>query len=247
MQFRPNKAPEPSNQLIQFLRKPKMKPVHPIIVALALVVSGCTTSSGAWLWTVTRFHTVDLVQGKTYVIVPLRKEYADSLEFQAYAAHVAHKMSAYGLARRSKDEIGKTDFLIALDYGIGEPYQLTYSYPMFGQVAGGTTLYRGTAYSAGKVSTYSGTATTVPQFGVVGSGSRSVTNYRQYVHLFIYDGRLSPSDELVRRYEGKAEGSGYLNDLTKIVPSGLKALLVEFPGKSGTSKSEKFYGLDQTP
>ena len=146
-----------------------------------------------------------------------------------------------------KTEMGKTDFTVVLDYGIGEPYQVNYSYPIFGQIAGGSTNYSGTVYSGGRAANYSGTATTVPQYGVVGAGSGSITNYVQYVHIFILEGKLNQEGQVVRRYEGKAQGAGYLTDLTKIAPSGLKALFLEFPGPSGVSKTETFFGVDQIP
>jgi len=223
-----------------------MKLLTCIQLALIFALAGCATT-GYWLWTVTCFHNLDVTQGKTFAIIPLQKQYTNSLEFQAYAQIVTDKLSDYGLTRHLKEEMSKADFLIALDYGIGDPYQITYSYPMFGQVSGGTTHYSGTAYSGGNIATYSGTASTAPQYGVVGAGSRSITNYRQYVHLFIYDGKPAQNGDLVSRYEGKVEGAGYLHDLTKIVPSGLKALFVEFPGKSGSSRSERLRGIDQTP
>ena len=81
---------------------------------------------------------------------------------------------------------------------------------------------------------------------MVGVGSGSITNYHQYVRVFIYEGKEMVGIPL-KRYEGKAEGAGYLNDLTKIVPSGLKALLMEFPGKSGSSKIETLFGTEQKP
>jgi hypothetical protein len=212
-----------------------------------LLLSSCASSTALWMWTVTRFHNLGPIQGCTFVVVPLRKEYVGSLEFDSYAALVSGKFRSLGLVQRTKEEIGKTDYLFALDYGIGDPYQVIYSYPIFGQTAGGSTTYNSTIYSAGRVANVSGTATTTPQYGIVGAGTRSLTNYRQFVHLFVFDGRLSTTGELVRRYEGKAEGHGYLNDLTKIVPSGLKAIFADFPGQSGASKAERFQGLDQKP
>ena len=213
---------------------------------LLIFVVGCA-SGDFWKWSVTRFHTLDVVREKTFTIVPLRSVYNDSLEFMEYAKLVAGKLGNYGMIYRSQNELGKTDFIVGLDYGIGEPYQINYSYPIYGQTGGGThTSYSGTIRSNGQNANYSGTASTAPTYGVVGSDTGSITNYHQYVRLFIYDGKAADSIPL-KRYEGKAEGAGYLNDLTKIVPSGLKALLMEFPGKSGSSKTETLLGLDQKP
>lgn len=221
--------------------------ISALSLVAALALSGCASSMGLWVWTVTRFHNLGSMQGSTFVVVPLRKDYLGSLEFDSYASLVSEKLRSIGLVQRPKEEVGKTDYLFALDYGLGDPYQVTYSYPIFGQTAGGSTTYNATVYSGSRSANIKGTATTTPQYGVVASGTGSITNYRQFIHLFVFDGRLSATGDLVRRYEGKAEGHGYLNDLTKIVPSGLKAIFVEFPGQSGVSKNETFLGLEQKP
>lgn len=212
---------------------------------MAILLSGCATTD-RWEWTVSRFHTLGDVRDKTFTVVPLRPANADSLEFMEYAKLLAGRLGSYGMIYRPQKELGSTDYIVGLDYGIGEPYQVNYSYPIYGQTSGGSAYVSGTVSTNGQSANYSGTVVKAPTFGVVGTGSGSITNYSQYVRVFVYDGR-SPDGKPLKRYEGKAEGAGYLSDLTKIVPSGLKALLMEFPGASGTSKHATFFGADQTP
>ena len=102
-----------------------------IAAATAIVlVASCALQSGLWLWTVTQFHNFDsarALHGKSHVIVPLNKAYMGTLEFDTYAALVAAKLQGYGMDRRPRSEMKHTDFLVALDYGIGSPYALNCS------------------------------------------------------------------------------------------------------------------------
>lgn len=217
-----------------------------ILAALAALWLSACAEIGRWEWTVTQFHMLGDVREKTFTVVPLRPVNNDSLEFMEYAKMVAVKLGHYGMMYRSPRDIGNTDYIVGLDYGIGEPYQVNYSYPIFGQTGGGSAYVSGTVRANGQNANYSGTVNTAPTFGVVGTASGSITNYRQFVRVFVFEGR-SADGKPRKLYEGKAEGAGHLNDLTKIVPSGLKALLAEFPGQSGVSKRTTLLGTDQTP
>jgi hypothetical protein len=77
--------------------------------------------------------------------------------------------------------------------------------------------------------------------------TRTLTTYSQYVRIFIHDGKANAEQKFPRRYEGLAQWEGFSNDLTKIVPSGLKALLMDFPGTSGSSQVVSLSGSDLKP
>jgi hypothetical protein len=212
------------------------------MLAALFVISGCTTV-GVWKWLVTRFHNLNVVRDQTFVLVPFRKEFSNSLEFRAYAQMAAEKLSAFGLLERPIEELGRTDYIFALDYGVGEPATTNYYLPLFSGRGG---ISQPAAPGAAAHPAADPVASSTTMNGGVGYRMGVVPTYRQFVHLYVYEGRPRNGHH-AKRFEGKAEGTGEHNDFTKIVPSGLKALLTEFPGESGKSKREVFMGMDQKP
>ncbi len=65
-------------------------------------------------------------KGKTYVLMPTRKDYAGTREFRGYAQLVASRLEAYGLEYRPASELGTTDYVFALDYLVADPYLVDY-------------------------------------------------------------------------------------------------------------------------
>lgn len=216
--------------------------------AAVFALSGCVTLVH-WDWTVARFHNLGDVMGKTFTVVPAQSANNDSLEFIQYAGMLAAKLEGLGMKFRPPIELGKIDFVVCLDYGIGEPRQFLYNSPIYGQTSPAQLTYVNhyVVNTNGQGSNITSTVNTPATYGVVGSTSQSVTNYHQYIRIFIYDGKPAADKTWLKRYEGKADGDGYLRDLTKIVPSGIKALLTEFPGESGGSKKKILFGTDQIP
>ncbi|MDI1319474.1 MAG: hypothetical protein PSW75_04670 [bacterium] len=210
---------------------------------MALVVlafSGCGTIAADWEWHVVRLHNLGTAQGKTFTVVPLRRENIGSAEFKVYAALLAAKLGRHGLRYLPTEETGLTDYVVGLDYGISAPQELKYNEPILGVSGGQSTYVTGVAVSGGtsaigQLGQFVGEKTTNPTPAVVGRSSGQITYYKQYVRVVVFDGRME-AGHLVKCYDGSAVAVGEHQDLTRIVPTGLYALLQEFPGKSGQTK-----------
>jgi hypothetical protein len=70
---------------------------------------------------VSRFHRLPELKGMTYILLPLQRAYLGTAQFQEYADLTAEELGARGMVRRAMEDAGKTDYLITLDYALGEP------------------------------------------------------------------------------------------------------------------------------
>lgn len=212
-----------------------------LLALTLLALAGCATAGGDWEWNVVRTHNLRAERGKTFTVVPLRRENIGSAEFKAYAALLAAQLDRQGLTYLPTEETGLNDYVVGLDYGTSGPKQLKYNEPILGLSSGQSTYVTGVAVGSGansaigQLGQFVGERTTNPTSAVVGSSSGQITYYKQYVRVVVFDGRMEPG-HLVKRYDGNAVAVGEHQDLARIVPAGLSALLREFPGESGKTE-----------
>jgi hypothetical protein len=100
------------------------------------------------------------------------KERANDLEFTEYSALITKFLRRDGW---KPTEIRQADYVVVLNYAAddGRTELRSYSVPVYGLVGGGTTFHSGTVYSDGAMASYSGTSTSSPTIGIVGSKQRT--------------------------------------------------------------------------
>jgi hypothetical protein len=91
--------------------------------------------------------------------------------------------------------------------------------------------------SYGSYGTYSGNTTYTPTYGVVGSGVRSHTEYTRVFRLDIVEKQALAEGKITKLYEGKVVSSGSGSQLAQVLPTMVKALFEDFPGKSGSTRT----------
>jgi hypothetical protein len=146
-----------------------------------------------------RLSAADL--GKRVIVLPAQEEKAGTLEFAAYAKFVEDGFRREGF---QVVPLGEPAELIALfGYGIDQGRDELYSYaiPQVGQTGVQSSQMFGTVQSYGHGSTYSGTTTHTPSYGITGWTPRVGTRrlYTRAMALHIYD--ISQGDEPVKVYE----------------------------------------------
>ncbi len=109
----------------------------------------------------------------------------NDLEFREYANYLRRGLSQSGFIE--SPSLDQADLAIFVGYGIGDTKEHAYSYslPVYGQTGGGTYNFSATTYSGyGSATTY-GTASQMPQYGVVGSQQISGTAITHLRYLFV--------------------------------------------------------------
>jgi hypothetical protein len=76
-------------------------------------------------------------------------------------------------------------------------------------------------------------------YGVVGSGTSTVTIFKRYLNIDIIAIAKSGDGKVQKVYEGKAISSGSSGQLAPVMPAIVRSVFEDFPGKSGTSRTSR--------
>ena len=120
----------------------------------------------------------------TYALLPLKAQEA-SLEHKNYERLARAHLNGNGFR---EVELGKAEVVVVLQYGLDEGREVVSSYPIVGRTGTSSSYTSGTIQSyGGGYATYSGTTTSVPTYGVVGSGVRSYIVFSRFLRVDIVD------------------------------------------------------------
>jgi Domain of unknown function (DUF4136) len=201
-----------------------------IVAIVMLALTGCTMVKAR----VSSFHNLPAQpSGLTFAGIPYQWQNG-SLEFQTYANILATELQSKGFVVVPLDQ---AQFVVFLAYAIDSGRQVSYSYPIIGQTGVFSSYTSGTVQTYGNTGSYSGTTTYNPTYGVVGMGQGSRTEYTSGVHLDVLDKSALAAGQISKVYEGEVVSSGSTGQLPAVMPTLLKALFTDFPGKSGQSKT----------
>lgn len=182
---------------------------------------------------VTRFHVLDS-SPHTFVVMP-SEDQADSLEFRSYASLLSEQLASRGWQPTS---FADADVAVFLQYQISQGQRVAFSYPIFGQVPTGSSTTSGTVSTYGNTSTFNATTRQNSTTGVVGTGTGSRVEYDRAIQLTIYSASAyRETKRMERLYEGTMRSSGSTGDLATVMPALVRGLLLDFPGKSGTTRA----------
>jgi hypothetical protein len=188
---------------------------------------GCVTGPLPLQGTVTRFHSLDSTP-KSYAIFPL-PEQQDSLEFRSYAISLSKRLAALGWTESLSDT---ADVAIFLEYAIGGK-TVTRTYPIFKQVPFGSAMTTGTISPSGQISATTTQASTI---ALAGTGTYSEEVFVREVGLKMFSLPVwRESKRMEPVFEATVNSTGSTGQLHIVMPTLLRALLQEFPGKSGST------------
>jgi len=206
-----------------------MKPWLTLVVCVILL-SGCAASIRS---DVSVFHEIPpTFSGTTYAMIPFKQQ-EGSLEHKTYERAVKRELDAKGFREAS---IENAEVVIFLSYGIDTGKEVVESYPIIGQTGVSSSHSYGTVQSYDSYGTYSGTTTYTPTYGVVGTGVTSSTEYTRFLKLDILDRKALTEKQIKKLYEAKVFSRGSSGQLSAVLPTMIKALFEEFPGKSGSTR-----------
>ncbi|HVC28104.1 MAG TPA: hypothetical protein VNF48_00990 [Gammaproteobacteria bacterium] len=159
---------------------------------------------------------------KTYIILPGNKGITpDDLQFQEYASELTRALQIRGFAPANAAQ--DADMIIVLSYGIGNPQSHEYSYvmPMFGQTGISSSYTSGVINSYGSTSSYSGSTTYVPSYGITGyvPTVSEYTTYFRFAIITAYDPKaLEQSHTQMELWQTTITSTGSSGDLRRIFP-----------------------------
>jgi hypothetical protein len=199
-----------------------------VALFLTVVVSACTMVRSD----IAIFHELPQRSDPIkYAALPL-KEQEGSLEHKAYERLVKTELNKRGFVETAVED---AEFVVFLNYGIDIGKQVLSSYPIIDPTGTASSYTSGTITSYGGYATYSGTTSSTPTYGVVGSGVRSQTVFTRYLRLDILDKAALSDGKIKKVYEAKVTSTGSSGQVAAVMPTMIKALFEDFPGKSGST------------
>lgn len=202
-----------------------------IVVPLLSLLSGC---AGLIRSDIAVFHELSQsFAGTMYATVPF-KEQEGSLEHMTYEQLLKQELNSKGFREVPLDQ---AEVVVLMSYGIDTGREVVFSYPIFGQTGVSSSYTSGTVQSYGSYGTYSGTTTYTPTYGIVGAMPISQTRYTRFLRLDILDKKALVQQTIKKIYEAKVVSRGSSGQISVVLPSMIKAVFEDFPGKSGTTRS----------
>lgn len=189
-----------------------------IVLMLSIVLASCTATSFVQ-GNIESFNNFEgSLKGSIYIEAG-SDDKKGKLEFVSYKNKL--KNSLMNLDLQFTDEPSNADYILFLDYGIGNEKIRTgsYSVPTFGPTGGGTTTF------------YGNTAYTTPDYGVTGSRTQnySYSTYPRFVTLDIFK-----KDSQEKVYEMTLKSSGTCGLMSEVIDELFDAISRDFPNNSGS-------------
>lgn len=163
------------------------------------------------------------------------KDQENNLEYLTYQKLIRSEFKAH---RFIESDIEYADVIVLFGYAIDNGTQELSSIPIIGQTGVSSSTTHGTITSYGNDGYYSGTTIYRPTYGVVGTQTTSRTKYGRDFMLKIIDKEAAAKNNLKILYEGRVKSSGSSSQLSLVVPAMIKAMFKQFPGQSGSSRTE---------
>jgi hypothetical protein len=204
------------------------------VLALALLANALTGCGMLLRSQIAVFHDLpEAFSGTTFTMLPL-KDQEGSLEHKTYEQAVRQELNAKGF----KDSpLEQAEVVVVLFYGIDTGKQIVSSYPIIGQTGVASSSTFGTVQRYGGLGTYSGTTTYTPRYGVVGTDVTSHTQYTRFLNVDLLDKKTLAEGKIKKLYEAKVVSTGSSSQLPAVLPTMVKALFEDFPGKSGSTRN----------
>lgn len=159
--------------------------------------------------------------GKFIYYLHQTTENQNSLQNREYERYVDRALEAQGFVRTYN--LNQAEIMIFMGYGIGDPETVTYNYdvPIFGQTGYSSSTTTGSINRYGGSTDFSATTRNNPQYGIVGSQTRtySQTFYTRYFFLDAIDidkSRAANSEHQI--WKTSITSRGYSDDLRRVFP-----------------------------
>jgi hypothetical protein len=192
--------------------------VAAVVTVVVFLTAGCAALGPQFHVSVNALRDAQAPEKRTYVLYPGLKDVdPNDLQFKEFAAYVHRALQGRGYV--PAQEGSPADIVIFVSYGIGEPQTTYYSYPIFGQVGGGTSTFSASTYGSGGYAHTTGTVTSSPQFGVVGTGTGARTEFFRWSVVEAVDvDAFVKTQKVVQLWRTTMTSSGSSGDLRLVFP-----------------------------
>ena len=202
-------------------------------LAATVFLVGCSTvpEQTKFVISTTVFHGTDHIKRGSITVKPLDKIQEESLEFKSVSEYLTNSMRVLGYIPANDEP----QYVAYISYGIDNGQTTVSSMPIYGQTGGGTSFTTGTVNSGNRIGTYSGTTTSMPSFGQIGSIPIEQTTFKRVLLVDIY--RMENQAKPVKVYEIKTNSTGSCGNINYVLPSMIDGMVMSLPGQNGKTKT----------
>lgn len=179
------------------------------------------------------------LNGQTIAFLPLEHQ-EGSAAWRHYANYMSEKFVMFGLTPAPITEF--TDYILIFDYGAGETRTAISSVPLYGQTGGGTFYTSGSVFGSGGSTTFSGTTTQTPTYGITGYMPVTRSETDRYFFIRLIDVNASTKNNIVAAYEGTVTSSGSSKTFEEVGMCMIDSLFQNF---RGTGRGSATISMDQ--
>ena len=160
-----------------------------------------------------------------YAFLPLEGQ-KGSLEYESYKGLIRDELQSYRFTETSSAD---AEILVAFYYGIDAGKEKIVFATENGQTAD-------TAATPGKQGATAGTTTDTSGNGSSKDQKAPLPEYKRQLHFNMLDKKAYDNGETKKLYEARVVSTGTSGRITEVMPSLIKALFKDFPGKSGETR-----------
>ena len=182
---------------------------------------------------VTQFHTLaPSAEPRSFVLVAGDEAKAGTLEFASYASMVVNELQARGF--RQVDNARQSEFVARLDYGISSGMTESFARPVYGYYPDVYSTVRGRTAEGKRFSArvYEGGG-----YVPLGYAEERRIVYQRTLTLDIVEAAPGRRGETQKVYEGRVVSIGPAPELARVMSLMVRALFIDFPGPSGTTRT----------
>lgn len=195
---------------------------------LAIFATGCATRV---VTDVNSFKTEDFTLANIPIAVqPSDPHFKNSLEFKHYKAKLEDRFSQYGFA--VVNDPASARYIAKLGYHISDGETKTESRPVTGHTGYEPIIYTSVVQRPDGSHAYVHNTRWIPTYGIVGSSTRSYTNFTTLVTIDIVDQQQIVEENPAKVFELKARSEGSCGVVSRIFDEMLEAIFRDFPGEN---------------
>jgi hypothetical protein len=222
-----------------------------IVAALFVLatLAACATGPRYVTSNVTQYHSlVGVPTGRTFAIVAIDDDQKSSIQYRQHADAINAALTARGMQQYTGSDPTRADYVVNLSYSVQGPHTEVRWMPSghwgFGMGYGGG--YWGRPWGWGPWGRRWGWG---PRWGW-GFGyssfydpfydpwyARTRNVWVRRVELDMYEGDTYATDDKEKVFEGRALSEGYSPNIDSVMPYMIEAVLDQFPGQHGRSRT----------
>ena len=202
-----------------------------LLALVSLVLAGCAAIKPQLRSFTTVYGDASFQPGGTLAIIAADAAQNNSLEFAHFRSLIGEHLATYGY--QVLDTVSSAQQVAIVSYGIDNGRAELVSVPVYGPIGpypfyGGGTLFYERRHGGIGAGFYS-----MPQYGIVGSVSESITTYSRALAIDIVDGASYRANAPRKLLELRTRSEGGCGTMAVILPSLVQATFVVFPGEFG--------------